>query len=182
MTAPPAPQTPHHSADPRPLLPILGPQRQASHQDVGDESHGCGGRHTDTGQKKDHRDLRAPKRLPETGPPGGRRSPGGGGWDETWNVEVRSVDIKAGGHRRVLLVLHLPVLWGEWGEQAGPGAGCLPPCKPSLGANLSGLLLSLLYPCPSCALGGQCSPGVGRERRAGPAFCPRTWCPQRSNT
>lgn len=47
--------------------PILGPQRQASHQDVGDESHG-------------------------------------------WNVEVRSVDVKAGGHRRVLLVLHLPVL------------------------------------------------------------------------
>ena len=84
-----------------------------------------GGRHTDTGQKKDHRGLRAPKRLPETGPPGGRRSPGGGGWDETWNVEVRSVDVKAGGHRRVLLVLHLPVLWGEWGEQAGPGAGCL---------------------------------------------------------
>lgn len=38
----PALQTPHYSADPRPLLPILGPQRQASHQDVGDESHGCG--------------------------------------------------------------------------------------------------------------------------------------------
>lgn len=41
LTAPQLPQTPQHSAYSRPLLPILGPQRQASHQDVGDESHGC---------------------------------------------------------------------------------------------------------------------------------------------
>lgn len=165
MTVPPALQTPHYSAGPRPLLPILGPQRQASHQDVGDESHGCGRQtHRHWSEEGGPSGLRAPERLPETGPPGGRRSPGGGGWDETWNVEVGSVDVKAGGHRRVLLVLHLPVLWGEWGAQAGPGAGCLRPCKPSLGASLSGLLLSLLHPCPSRALGGQCSPGAGRER------------------
>lgn len=34
----------------------------------------------------------------------------------TWNVEVWSIDIEAGGHWGVLLVLYLPVLWGnkEW--------------------------------------------------------------------
>lgn len=41
-----------------------------------------------------------------------------GRWWEgtTWNVEVWGVDVKAGGHRGVLLVLHLPVLWRELGE------------------------------------------------------------------
>lgn len=31
----------------------------------------------------------------------------------TWNVEVWSIDVEAGGHWGVLLVLYLPVLWRE---------------------------------------------------------------------
>lgn len=46
--------------------------------------------------------------------------PGGDGEGETWNVEVRSIDVKAGGDWCVLLVLYFPVLWGEWGEQQDP--------------------------------------------------------------
>lgn len=42
---------------------------------------------------------------------------------ETWNVEVWSVDIKAWGHWVVLLVLYLPVLWGERGNGRTPRAG-----------------------------------------------------------
>lgn len=52
----------------------------------------------------------------------------------TWNVEVRSVDVKARGHRRVLLVLHFPVLWGRVrGAGRTPGAGgLLPHCIQAL--------------------------------------------------
>lgn len=42
------------------------------------------------------------------------------GQGETWNIEVRSVDIKAGGYWGVLLVLHLPVLWGKRGSRQDP--------------------------------------------------------------
>lgn len=31
----------------------------------------------------------------------------------TWNVEIWGIDVKAGGHWGVLLVLYLPVLWRE---------------------------------------------------------------------
>lgn len=46
----------------------------------------------------------------------------------TWNVEVWSIDVKAGGHWGVLLVLHLPVLWRELGQWQHPRVGVLPPC------------------------------------------------------
>lgn len=49
----------------------------------------------------------------------------------TWNVEVRSVDVKARGHRRVLLVLHFPVLWGRVrGAGRTPGGGAPPTLHP----------------------------------------------------
>lgn len=55
-----------------------------------------------------------------------------GHWWEgtTWNVEVWSIDVKAGRHGGVLLVLDLPVLWRELGQWQHPGGGgeVLPPC------------------------------------------------------
>lgn len=57
----------------------------------------------------------------------------------TWNVEVRSVDVKARGHRRVLLVLHFPVLWGRVrgaGRTPGGGGSSHTASRPSLGADL----------------------------------------------
>lgn len=42
LTAPQPPKPHPTLAYSRPPLPILGPQRQASHQDISDESHSCG--------------------------------------------------------------------------------------------------------------------------------------------
>lgn len=110
---PSAPQASPRSGYSRPPLPILGPQRQASHQDISDESHSCG--------RQIHRhwsEADGPfwgtgclHLCPRRAPPRGRRGRDREG--ETWNVEVRSVDIKAGGHGSVLLVLHFPVLRAE---------------------------------------------------------------------
>lgn len=71
------------------------------------------GRHTDTCQRRETLPgHQAPKHLAQTHPSSGGR--------ETWNVEVWSVDVKAGGHWGILLVLHLPVLRRELGEWQDP--------------------------------------------------------------
>lgn len=88
-------------------LPILCPQCKASHQDVGDESHRCRRADIDSGQRKGHVGLLATQSSAPDVPRGGGC---GAGQGQTWNIEVRSVDIEAGGHWGVLLVLYLPVL------------------------------------------------------------------------
>lgn len=90
-------------------------------------------------------------------------TPGQWGGETTWNVEVWGIDVKAGSHWGVLLVLYLPVLWRELGQWQHPRVGVLPPAS-----------WQVLRRC--------CSPGGGRETQAARASCPRTLCPRRSST